>query len=98
MQLSTIIKINHSTCLLIGLTLTLLVQWVGVSCAVEDTWMYKADIPTARTWVGGSVLDGKIYVIGGSITTSSVTSVVETYDPAVDIWTSMANMPSARCA
>jgi N-acetylneuraminic acid mutarotase len=76
---------------------------IGVFCfavmasATEDTWTYKADIPTTRTWVGGCVLDGKIYVIGGARSDSSATSVVEMYDPLLDTWTMMANMPSARC-
>ena len=79
------------------LVLVLALVLAAVSHAAEDTWIYKADIPTARTWVGGCVLDGKIYVIGGALTVSSVTSVVEMYDPIVDTWTRLANMPSARC-
>jgi len=81
----------------ISLVLVLTLYLASVSLAVEDTWTYKADIPTARTWVGGCVLDGKIYIIGGARSASSVTSVVEVYDPIVDTWTRLANMPSARC-
>jgi len=33
--------------------------------AVEDVWTSKADMPTARGFVSGCVLEGKIYVIGG---------------------------------
>jgi N-acetylneuraminic acid mutarotase len=69
----------------------------GLSHALEDTWTYKADIPTARTWMGGCVLDGKIYVIGGGRSDSSATSAVEMYDPLVNMWTSLADIPSARC-
>ncbi len=60
--------------------------------------MYKADISIARTWIGGGIIDGKIYVIGGATSPSSVTSAVEMYDPIADTWTMMANMPSALCA
>ena len=69
----------------------------SVSLAAEDTWTYKADMPTVRSFFGGGVVDGKIYVIGGAPSNFSVTSAVEMYDPIVDTWTKMANMPSARC-
>jgi predicted secreted protein len=69
-----------------------------VSPAAEDTWTYKADIPTARGFTSGCVVDGEIYVIGGFPTHYSVTPAVEMYDPATDTWTRMANMPSGRCA
>jgi L-ascorbate metabolism protein UlaG (beta-lactamase superfamily)/N-acetylneuraminic acid mutarotase len=90
-------KISNSICILISLMLSGLLGRTGTSLAADDTWTYKADIPTARTWVGGCVLDGKIYVIGGGRSDSSATSVVEVYDPLVNTWTKMANMPSARC-
>jgi len=70
----------------------------SASLAEEDTWTYKADMPTARGVLSGCVLDGKIYVVGGAPSSSSVTSAVEMYHPIVDTWTKMANMPSARCA
>jgi len=68
-----------------------------ISLAAEDTWTYKTNMPTARVFVGGCVLDGKIYVISGAPSSSSVTPAVEMYDPTIDTWTRMANMPSARC-
>ena len=69
----------------------------AVAPATEDTWTYKADIPTARSWVGGCVLGEKIYIIGGGRSDSSTTSAVEMYDPANDTWTRKADIPSARC-
>ncbi len=81
----------------IRLALTGVLCFAVAASATEDTWTYKADIPTTRTWVGGCVLDGKIYVIGGARSDSSATSTVEVYDPLLDTWTKMANMPSARC-
>ena len=54
-------------------------------------------MPTARTFVSGCLLDGKIYIIGGAPSLYSVTSAVEMYDPTTNTWTKMANMPSARC-
>jgi hypothetical protein len=79
--------------------LAILVLALGLatmSLAVDDTWTKKADMPTARVFAGGCVLDGKIYVIGGA-PSASATSAVDMYDPIADTWTRMANMPSARC-
>jgi len=81
----------------IRLVLTGVLSFAVMAPAAEDAWTYKADMPTARTWVGGCVLDGKIYVIGGGRSDSSATSAVEMYDPLVDTWTKMADIPSARC-
>ena len=63
------------------------------------TWTQKADIPTARHWCGTAVVDGKIYIIGGDISTSwGMTAVLEEYDPAADTWTKRSRMPSERHA
>jgi N-acetylneuraminic acid mutarotase len=61
---------------------------------VADKWTEKADMPTARYVHTSSVVDGKIYVIGGA-TVFSFVSAVEEYDPATDTWTKKANMPTA---
>ena len=81
----------------ISLFMVLVLGLFSVSPAVEDTWTYKTNMPTARVFVSGCVLDGKIYVIGGAPSASSVTSAIEMYDPIVDTWTRMADMPSGRC-
>jgi N-acetylneuraminic acid mutarotase len=64
-----------------------------------DTWTRKADMPTARSTHSTGVVDGKIYVIGGMVgspTPWTGLSVVEVYDPATDIWTRKADMPTRR--
>ena len=53
---------SNSIWILFGLMLSCFLSRIEIILASEDTWTYKADIPTARTWVGGAVLDGKIYV------------------------------------
>jgi N-acetylneuraminic acid mutarotase len=62
---------------------------------VADTWTKKADMPTPRNGLATSVVDGKIYAIGGW-NGSSIISTVEVYDPATDTWTRKANMLTAR--
>jgi N-acetylneuraminic acid mutarotase len=69
----------------------------SISLAQGDAWTFKADMPTARVFAGGCVIDGKIYVISGAPSTLSVTPAVEMYDPIADTWTRKANIPSARC-
>jgi N-acetylneuraminic acid mutarotase len=66
---------------------------------VADTWTRKADMPTARSTHSAGVVDGKIYAIGGMVggpTPWTGLSVVEAYDPATDIWTRKADMPTRR--
>ena len=52
--------------------------WYSVT---PQTWTTGTSMPTARTEVAGSVLDGKIYVIGGYDESGKTTDVVEVYDP-----------------
>ena len=72
-----------------------------------DTWEQKANMPTARSGVSVSVVDGKIYAIGGSkIKTIQVPrgfnaeseelATVEMYDPVTDTWTQKADMPTPK--
>jgi len=58
-------------------------------------------MPTARWGLSTSVVDGKIYAIGGGNIIYGVTylSTLEVYDPVTDTWTRKADMPSGRaCA
>ena len=62
-----------------------------------DTWTTKANMPTARAAFSTSVVNGKIYVIGGDAPhLEPLTSTVEEYDPATDTWTTKADMPTDR--
>jgi N-acetylneuraminic acid mutarotase len=76
--------------------------WSGIHNTVEvydpltDNWSTKTDIPTARVWLTTSVVDGKIYAIGGLSVTKEPLSTVEVYDPATDTWTTKTPMPTAR--
>jgi N-acetylneuraminic acid mutarotase len=57
-----------------------------------DTWVRKADMPTARLGLSTSVVNGKIHTIGGL----RGTHVVEEYDPSADTWTKKTDMPRPR--
>ena len=66
-----------------------------------NSWRARAPMPTARNHFLGAEVNGKIYAIGGRlgstfITRSSNTDVTEEYDVAQDLWTTRAQMPTAR--
>jgi N-acetylneuraminic acid mutarotase len=48
---------------------------------VTDTWTEKTDMPTARCVLSTSIVNGRVYAIGGW--TSAPTAVVEEYDPGL---------------
>jgi N-acetylneuraminic acid mutarotase len=78
------------TFIVVGLVTTIVLASAGSARA--DTWTQKTDMPTARSWLSTSVVDGKIYAIGGV----GGLKKVEEYDPATDIWTEKADMPTGR--
>lgn len=61
-----------------------------------DTWTTKTEMPTARGFHTANVIDGKIYVIGGSSGLpyrQIAILTVEVYDPATDTWTQKGDIP-----
>ena len=66
--------------------------FTSADSARAATWTQKADMPTARWHLSTSVVDGKIYAIGGVGSFKKV----EEYDPATDTWTEKADMPTRR--
>ena len=66
---------------------------------LTDTWTKKKSMPTARYGLATTVVNGKIYAIGGAteydVSISSV-ATVEEYDPITDTWTQKADMITPR--
>jgi N-acetylneuraminic acid mutarotase len=54
-------------------------------------------MPTARDSLSTSVVNGKIYAIGGWGVSNPAIAVVEMYDPDTDKWMHKADMLIARC-
>jgi len=80
-------------------------RWAGamlllavLACVVlTNASVSKADMPTPRFGLTTSVVDGKIYAIGGGKTPyGKYLSTLEVYDPTTDTWTTKADMPTAR--
>jgi len=61
----------------------------------DSPWFYKKEMPSPRYGFGTGVVNGKIYVIGGTDGVSYFNEVLE-YDPLLDTWTRKADMPSPR--
>ena len=69
-----------------------------------DTWVKKPDMPTRRMPFATAVVDGKIYLIGGTrievkdgvFAGKAITGLVEVYDPLTDRWEKRADMPTAQ--
>ena len=64
--------------------------------SAQPRWRYKAEMPTSRRSFAASVVNGKIYAIGGLQLTGSNQDpirMVDMYDPSTGIWTQMADNP-----
>jgi len=67
-----------------------------LSLAAENSWKVKTNMPTARLYLSSSVVDGKIYAIGGASRAEVGVSTVEEYDPTTDTWITKTEMPTPR--
>lgn len=68
---------------------------------VAYPWSAGRPSPVLREYAATVALNGKLYVMGGQRTDSSVipgpsTNLLEIYDPATDTWTTGNPMPTAR--
>jgi hypothetical protein len=74
----------------------------AVHCYVigEDRWREAARVPAEYSTMYPVVMDGKIWVLGGTVVDGdNVVGPVDTarvYDPATDAWTDLAPLPTAR--
>ncbi|MEK7397919.1 MAG: IPT/TIG domain-containing protein, partial [Candidatus Poribacteria bacterium] len=66
------------------------------SSAQMGTWTKKADMPTPRFGLSSSVVNGKIYAIGGYLSDLTGMGTVESYDPATNMWKKKSDMPTPR--
>lgn len=71
---------------------------VEVYDPATDEWKTKNPMPAPRCQLQASVVNGKIYLIGGrsrdqNSTVSSTVSLNEVYDPKTDTWTTKTPMP-----
>lgn len=58
----------------------------------EPGWTLGSPMPTPRTEIAATLMDDKIYVVGGK-TKTELTDVVEIYDPSSDGWNKGSPLP-----
>lgn len=85
--------------MLFGLLTTALL-FMAVSNADANKWQIISELPTLRTGFATAVVDGKIYLIGGTPFQNRRgpygLSTVEVYDPQTNSWEQVADMPTPR--
>ena len=86
--------INTTNSTLASLILIALLGVYAIGGAQEGTWTKKADMPTARAFHATSVVDGKIYVIGGG--GEGPVARIDEYNPLTGNWARKADMPTPR--
>ena len=65
-------------------------------------WRARSPMPTPCNHMGGEVVNGKIYLIGGRLSGAFIIglpgniNLVQAYDPAADSWVTKSPMPTAR--
>mgnify|MGYP001560587399 CR=1 FL=1 len=59
----------------------------------QGNWVFKAALPTPRAYCTSSVVNDKIYVIGGAYSKTETSAVVDKFDPATNTWENMASFP-----
>jgi len=67
-----------------------------VVATLGDFWVAKAAMPEAVVGHGVAVVNGKIYVIGGSNYDVWIINSTFQYDAAADSWATKSSMPTAR--
>jgi N-acetylneuraminic acid mutarotase len=59
-------------------------------------WSNGKNMPTPREEISGALLNGKIYIVGGSPDGNKITDNVDVYDTKADEWHSVASLPVPR--
>jgi N-acetylneuraminic acid mutarotase len=90
-------KISNFVWILTALVLSGVLNITPMALAAREIWTKRADMPTPRWGLSTSVVNGKIYAIGGGQSPyGAYKSPVEEYDPATDTWARKADMPTGR--
>ena len=85
----------------IHVTLIMVVLFfVSMDSVVAEKWNVVSELPTRRSGFTTAVVDGKIYLIGGTPLENRRgpygLSTVEVYDPKTNSWDRVADMPTHR--
>ena len=87
---------QHFVWSFVSLVLVVLVSLTSSSVAAGDIWTKKADMPGRSFTPAAAAVDGKIYVVGGTLEGGGTLDILYVYDPAMDKWEVKAKMPTPR--
>ena len=92
--------LQHLRWIIVGLTAVVLFH-VTIENSAAKKWEVISQLPTGRSAFSAAVVDGKIYVIGGTLFENESSgpfglSTVEVYDPHNNSWKKVADMPTPR--
>lgn len=65
---------------------------------ISDTWSSGSPMPVPRSEMGATLLNGKIYTIGGVTANGVTTNTVEIYYPISDTWKMGKPLPEVRAS
>ncbi|MFS0657136.1 kelch repeat-containing protein [Bacillus sp. 179-C3.3 HS] len=82
--------------LLFTIFMMITISPLKADAADTNGWTKRADLPEERLHSSTAVVDGKIFVFGGSSEKSFSNKNTYVYDPQKNEWTSNANMPRER--
>ena len=81
-------------------TLVVFFLFIFIGIAAGEKWHVVSELPTLRSGFSTAVVDGKIYLIGGTPFQNRRgpygLSTVEVYDPKTNRWEQVADMPTLR--
>ena len=92
--------LQHLRWIVVGLTAVVLFL-VSIDGVVAGEWEVISQLPIGRSAFSTAVVDGKIYLIGGTLLENESSgpfglSTVEVYDPHNNSWKKVADMPTPR--
>jgi N-acetylneuraminic acid mutarotase len=67
--------------------------FIAITASAQGHWKMMPPIPTERSEVAATELDGKIYVVGGFFPNGKETDKVEAFDTTTGKWKTLAPLP-----
>ncbi|MCM3871311.1 MAG: hypothetical protein ND895_11555, partial [Pyrinomonadaceae bacterium] len=74
----------------------LLLLVVAPKVTAQNGWMTATPMTSARYGMATGVIDGKIYVAGGTSDGTNMLNTLEVFDPVMNTWSTVAPMPAMR--
>lgn len=68
-------------------------ETIQVYDIASDSWQTKASMPYPRANFQATVVEDRIYLIGGRFPNGTDSNITQVYDPATDTWTELAPLP-----